>query len=252
MAQIRIDKFLSHAGICSRSKVRQFLKAHSVSFRGVRLTRTHDHIDTAEPVTIDGEQIGDLPHEYLLLNKPMNVISTTEDPLGRTSVITLVQSTRPVFPVGRLDKDTTGLIILTSDGHLTHALIHPDSHVPRTYILTIKGIPLEGAMRRFRKGLLLEDGATLPTSLTLQKTYEDQGETFSLLRATLYEGRNRQIRRMCDMLGWDLIHLHRIAIGPIQDDGLASGEWRPLTQDELHLLQEAINTKSQGLQSQSE
>lgn len=155
--------------------------------------------------------------------------------MGRENVLSLVPTDIRVYPVGRLDKDTTGLLILTNDGALTHKLIHPKYHVPKTYRLTIFGVPTNAQLMAFRKGVLLEDGITSPAEVSLIS----QKEESSILEVILHEGRNRQIRRMCETVGIGLLELERIAFGPLTLGSLASGTYRKLRDNEVLLLRKA-------------
>jgi 23S rRNA pseudouridine2605 synthase len=165
---------------------------------------------------------------HYLLNKPTGVVSTAEDTHGRPTVVSLVPSDPRVFPVGRLDMDSEGLLILTNDGRLTHRLTHPSFGVPKEYLVEVEGEPSAGDVRRLRDGIDLDDGPTAPARVAVVAP--------TLLRIVIHEGRNRQVRRMCEAVGHPVLRLVRTRIGPLTDPTLAPGSWRPLTIDEVRAL----------------
>tara|TARA_B100001250_G_scaffold394856_1_gene399186 strand:- start:127 stop:777 length:651 start_codon:yes stop_codon:yes gene_type:complete len=168
---------------------------------------------------------------HYLLHKPRTVLSTASDPEGRETVVDLVPSEARVFPVGRLDADSEGLIILTNDGDLTQRLTHPSFGVPKEYLSHVEGVPSRSAIRRLREGIELEDGMTSPAEVSMPQD--------GLLRIVIHEGRNRQVRRMCDAVGHPVLRLVRVRIGPITDPALSAGDWRAMTRDEVRSLYEA-------------
>lgn len=168
---------------------------------------------------------------HYLLNKPRGVVTTASDPQGRPAVVSLVPASPRVFPVGRLDRDTEGLLILTNDGLLAQLLTHPSHGVPKEYLVEVEGTPAAGALRRLRQGVLLEDGPTAPATVGVVAP--------GVLRLVIHEGRNRQVRRMCAAVGHPVRRLVRTRIGPVGDRGLAPGEWRPLTPAEVRGLASA-------------
>lgn len=165
---------------------------------------------------------------HYLLNKPRGVVTTASDPQGRPTVVTLVPTSPRVFPVGRLDRDTEGLLILTNDGPLAQLLTHPSHGVPKEYLVEVEGTPAAGALRRLRQGVLLDDGPTAPATVGVVAP--------GVLRLVIHEGRNRQVRRMCAAVGHPVRRLVRTRIGPVGDRGLAPGEWRSLTPAEVRGL----------------
>ncbi|MEC7827651.1 MAG: pseudouridine synthase, partial [Actinomycetota bacterium] len=154
-----------------------------------------------------------------------------QDPEGRSTVVDLVPTDTRVFPVGRLDADSEGLIIVTNDGDLTQRLTHPSFGVAKEYLAHVEGVPSPSALRRLREGIELEDGPTTPAEVSMPQD--------GALRLVIHEGRNRQVRRMCAAIGHPVLRLVRVRIGPIMDPSLAAGEWRNLTNDEVHSLYEA-------------
>jgi 23S rRNA pseudouridine2605 synthase len=189
-------------------------------------------VDEASGVAVDAEPVAPEPLEVHVLNKPAGVVSTARDTHGRTTVTELVRSVRRLYPVGRLDADTTGLILLTNDGELANRLTHPRYGVPRTYLARVEGgaVP-EHALRRLREGVELDDGMTAPAKVRQVER--------GVLEITISEGRKRQVRRMCEAIGHPVIELTRIAFGPLRLRDLAPGHHRRLTQAEIERLRQS-------------
>ena len=188
-------------------------------------------IDTATArVELDGDLIPVAPDlVYYLLNKPDGVVTTADDPQGRPTVVTLVPAEPRVFPVGRLDRQTEGLLILTNDGALAQLLTHPSHGVPKEYVAEVAGgTPAPGALRALRQGVELDEGRTAPAEVGVLAE--------GVLRLVIHEGRNRQVRRMCEAVGHPVQRLVRTRIGPVRDTKLAPGHWRALSPDEVRAL----------------
>ena len=228
----RLQKILAQAGLGSRRASEELIADGRVRVNGVLATlgtRADPETDTIE---VDGAIVGvrqGLVH--YLLNKPAGVVTTASDPQGRPIVVGLVPSEPRVYPVGRLDADTEGLLLLTNDGALAHRLTHPSFGVDKEYLAEVEGTPSRGAVRRLREGVELDDGPTAPAKVALVGDH--------MLRLTIHEGRNRQVRRMCDAVGHPVRRLVRVRIGPLSDRRLAPGAWRPLTQAEVRDLERA-------------
>lgn len=228
----RLQKILAQAGLGSRRTCEDLIAEGRVRVNGelaVLGTRADAEADAIE---VDGALIGvrqGLIH--YLLNKPAGVVTTASDPQGRPTVVGLVPTDPRVYPVGRLDADTEGLLLLTNDGELAHRLTHPSFGVDKEYLADVEGRPSRGAVRRLREGVDLDDGPTAPAKVSLVGDHT--------LRITIHEGRNRQVRRMCDAVGHPVLRLVRVRIGPLSDRRLAPGEWRELTQAELRSLERA-------------
>ena len=177
---------------------------------------------------------------HYLLNKPAGVVTTAHDPQGRPTVVALVPDEPRVFPVGRLDLDTEGLLLLTNDGDLAQMLTHPRYGVEKTYLAEVEGVPTPAALRRLRDGVELDDGPTAPARRHVVQAGDGPGGT-SALEITIHEGRNRQVRRMCEAVGHPVRRLVRTRIGPLPDARLAPGEWRSLDPGEVRALYEAAD-----------
>jgi 23S rRNA pseudouridine2605 synthase len=230
----RLQKVLARLGFGSRRVCEEMIADGRISVNGV-IADLGRRIDADQDmVELDGVPVGVKPGlVHYLLNKPAGVVTTADDPQGRPTVIGLVPEEPRVFPVGRLDMDTEGLLLLTNDGDLTHRLTHPSFGVDKEYIAHVDGSPTRAALRRLREGIELEDGLTAPADAALLAP--------GVLRLTIHEGRNRQVRRMCDAIGHPVIRLVRSRIGPLADRRLKPGAWRPLTSDELRALERAAS-----------
>lgn len=237
---VRLQKVLAQAGLGSRRTCEELIERRRVRVNGevaVLGKRVDPEVDVIE---VDGAQIGVRPGlVHYLLNKPVGVITTAADTHGRPIVVDLVPSEPRVFPVGRLDADTEGLLLLTNDGDLAQRLTHPSYGVDKEYLVEIEGHPNRGVVRRLREGVQLDDGITAPAKVAVLGDH--------LLRITIHEGRNRQVRRMCDAVGTPVVRLVRTRIGPLADRTLAPGEWRPLTQAEVRALERsAVAARPRG------
>lgn len=235
----KLQKVLARAGIASRRACEDLIAAGRVvvdgqpAELGQRVDVEHVRIEVdAVPISVASGLV------YYLLNKPVGHITTARDPQGRPTVVDLVPSDPRVFPVGRLDQDTEGLLILTNDGELTHRLTHPSHGVEKEYLVHVEGVPTRGTLRRLREGVELDDGVTAPAKVS---TVEPD-----LLRITISEGRNRQVRRMCAAVGHPVRRLVRVRVGPLADRSLAPGAWRDLTTDEVRALERAVGPTTQG------
>lgn len=245
-ATVRLDKLLASAGMASRRGIKLFLKEHEVTVDDKRVHESGIRVSPSQRVLIDGKPIKKPGFVYFLLNKPIGIISSTADEFARDTVTTLIDTTERIYPVGRLDKDSHGLVLLTNNGELTHQLIHPRYHVPKVYRITVAGHPTEEQLNQLRTGVILSDGITLPTTVEVRKKTPDK----TIFDITLHEGRNRQIRRMCEATQIELLDLQRIAFGPLKLGDLAKGEYRELNKQEIVALKEAVK-REQTSQPQS-
>jgi 23S rRNA pseudouridine2605 synthase len=231
----RVQKVLARAGLGSRRVCDEMVADGRVTVNGVVAepgTRVHAETDRVE---VDGVPIGVRPGlVYYLLNKPRGVVSTASDPQGRPTVVDLVPAEPRVFTIGRLDAETEGLLLLTNDGDLAQRVAHPSHGVDKEYLAEVEGTPSRGALRRLREGVELDDGPTAPAKVALV------GD--GALRLVIHEGRNRQVRRMCEAVGHPVRRLVRTRIGPLTDRKLAPGEWRELTTAEVREMERAAGT----------
>lgn len=233
---IRLDKFLANNGYESRRGIKNLLKYQTVTVNGKRVTESGTRIDPEkDEIRINNQKIKFTKFVYYLLNKPKGIISTSSDEFDRDNVTHLVPNTFRVYPVGRLDKDTHGLILLTNDGELTHKLTHPKFHVSKKYVLEIAKNVSEEKIAKLSKGIILSDGITKPANVKKIK----QTETSTILEMEIFEGRYRQIRRMCEAIFLPLIDLKRIQFGSIKIGDLKEGKYRALTESEIKGLRNA-------------
>jgi 23S rRNA pseudouridine2605 synthase len=229
----RLQKVLARTGIGSRRVCDELIAEGRVTVNG-EIAELGRRVDAARDlIEIDGAPISvaeGLVH--YLLNKPRGVVTTATDPQGRQTVVSLVPAEPRVFPVGRLDVDTEGLLLLTNNGELAHRLTHPSFGVEKEYVAEVRGRPSPATLRTLRNGVDLDDGRTAPARVSLVSP--------TVVRITIHEGRNRQVRRMCDAVGHPVVRLVRVRIGPVTDRRLRPGEWRPLTAKELRALEKAV------------
>jgi 23S rRNA pseudouridine2605 synthase len=231
---VRLQKVLAATGWGSRRVCEELIAEGRVTVNGEvavlgrRVDADHDRVE------VDGAPIGVRPGlVYYLLNKPAGVVTTSKDTHGRPTVVELVPGEPRVFAVGRLDADTEGLLLLTNDGDLANRIAHPSHGVDKEYLAEVSGGPVSaGQLRQLREGIELEDGLTAPAKVSQPEP--------GLLRLTIHEGRNRQVRRMCDAVGHPVTRLIRTRIGPLMDRSLAPGEWRELTAAERRATTEAV------------
>lgn len=225
----RLQKVLARAGFGSRRACEELIAAGRVTVNGevaVLGRRVELSVDT---VAVDGAPVPAMPGlVHYLLNKPRRVVSTSDDPEGRTTVISLVPDQPRVFPVGRLDYDSEGLILLTNDGALAHHLAHPSHGVDKEYVVEVEGEPGPAALRSLRQGVELDDGMTAPARVGVLSP--------GVLRIVIHQGRNRQVRRMCEAVGHPVRRLVRTRIGPLSDSSLGPGQWRELDGGEVRAL----------------
>jgi pseudouridine synthase len=232
----RIQKVLAHAGIASRRAVEEMIEAGRVKVNGSR-ARLGQRIDPdKDSVEVDGSGVP-LKHElrYYLLNKPVGVVTTADDPEGRETVLDYIETDERVWPVGRLDIETEGALLLTNDGELTHRLTHPSFEIPKTYLVEVRGSVGSKVIRALLSGVDLDDGPARARSVQIVE--QAKGDT--LLELVLTEGRNREIRRMLDALGFTVVGLVRVAIGPLRLGRLKAGTYRRLGPPEVMALYKA-------------
>jgi 23S rRNA pseudouridine2605 synthase len=230
---MRLAKFLAHSGVASRRAAEGLIAEGRVTVGGEVVTDPARDVDEASGVGVDGEPVGPAePREVHVLNKPAGVVSTARDTHGRPTVVDLVDSELRLYPVGRLDAHTTGLILLTNDGELAERLTHPRYGVERIYRARVEPWPVpEPALRALRVGVDLEDGRTAPAGVRELEP--------GLLEIRLREGRKRQVRRMCDAVGHPVVELERVAFGPLRLGDLKPGQSRPLGAAEIERLRQA-------------
>ena len=237
--QLRLQKIISAAGVASRRAAEKLIEDGRVSVNGTTVTELGTKADPeVDEIRVDDRRIkGAQRHRYLLLNKPRGYVTTRSDPQRRRTVLDLLTGVREyVYPVGRLDFDSEGLLILTNDGDLASTLMHPSHEVERVYEAEVLGRPDAHDVERLSRGVVIDGRRTSPAEVELLTSPKaSRGET-SLLRITIHEGRTRQVRKMCDAIGHPVRTLKRVRIGPIADRNLRLGAYRELTTDEVRKL----------------
>lgn len=225
---MRLVKYLAHSGVASRRRAEELIAAGRVTIAGDRVTDPARDVDADSGVAVDGRPIRPEPREIWMLNKPAGVVSTAREPGSRRAVVDLVDSPRRLYPVGRLDADSTGLILLTNDGELANLLTHPRYGIERTYRVRLRRPASESQLRRLRRGVELDDGPTRPAKVRRTSP--------RVLEVTIAEGRNRQVRRMVEAVGNEVAALKRTSFGPVGLGTLPEGQARKLRPPEIKRL----------------
>ncbi|HUA71801.1 MAG TPA: pseudouridine synthase [Solirubrobacteraceae bacterium] len=236
---MRLAKYLANAGVASRRASDPIIRAGRVSVNGSAVTDPAHDVGPNDAVAVDGQPVhhGHVERVVYALNKPAGVVSTARDPQGRPTVVTMVPQTERLYPVGRLDIDTTGLILLTNEGDLAHRLTHPSFEVTKAYRAVVGGPPVrEPELRTLRDGVELDDGRTAPARV--------ERVSADTIEITIHEGRKRQIKRMCEAVGHPVKRLERVAFGPLALGELPRGRWRKLSAAEVEALMAATSEGS--------
>lgn len=230
----RLQKALAAAGLGSRRRCEELIEAGRVELNG-RTARLGDRVDAErDEVKVDGVPVElAVEKKYFLLNKPAGYITTVKDTRRRPTVMDLIEEEGRLFPVGRLDRDTRGLLLVTNDGYLAHRVMHPSHGLEKTYLVEVEGSPGKGALARLREGVELEEGRTAPARVRVLA--REKGR--AVLEITIQEGKKRQVRRMCAAVGLEVKDLVRTRLGPLDLKGVEEGTYRPLTRDEVEKLQ---------------
>jgi 23S rRNA pseudouridine2605 synthase len=224
---VRLNAYLARTGVASRRQADELIKAGRVRVNG-RPGTLNTFVGAGDSVELDGRPLAAEPLAHVLLHKPPGVITTARDPRGRPTVVDLVDHSARVVPVGRLDADTTGALLLTNDGELAHRLAHPRYEVEKVYEAEVEGEPSDDALRRLAEGIELEDGPTAPARVRRLGP--------STIELVIHEGRKHQVKRMCEAVGHPVMRLHRSRYAGLSLEGLRQGKWRELTETELEQL----------------
>lgn len=224
---MRLNAYLARAGVTSRRGADELIKAGRVTVNG-RRGELNDFVAGRDVVEVDGERVAPQEPVYILLHKPAGVVTTARDPQGRPTVVDLVDHPSRIVPVGRLDADTTGALLLTNDGELAHRLAHPRYEVDKVYEAEVEGEPGTEAFRQLAEGVDLDDGRTAPAQIRRLDP--------SRIELTIHEGRKHQVKRMCEAVGYPVRQLHRARYAGLDLAGLAPGQWRELSRAEVEVL----------------
>jgi 23S rRNA pseudouridine2605 synthase len=248
MSSVRLQKILSSAGVASRRAAETLIVDGRVTVNGATVTELGTKADpAADDIRVDGRRIRPAArHRYILLNKPRGYITSRSDPQHRPTVIDLLKEGGVrdyIYPVGRLDYDSEGLLLLTSDGDLAAKLTHPSHEVPREYEARLRGVPDRRELSRLARGIPIDGRRTAPAEVHLKRTLDSASGEQSIVTLVIHEGRNRQVRKMCEAIGHPVVRLRRTRIGPIVDDRLKTGQFRELTPRELAAIKKMLNAE---------
>ena len=230
----RLQKIIANSGVTSRRKAEELIKEGRVTVDGVVINELGTKVREDSNIEIDGVAIEKEPKVYYLLNKPRGVVTTAKDEHGRKTVVDLIPTEKRIYPVGRLDYDTTGLLILTNDGDFTNALLHPKNKIDKTYIAKINGILSPSDLMKLKKGVYIDDYKTMPARIKVRRI--DKKNSVSFVELTIREGKNHQIKKMIESVGFEVLKLKREKIEFLTLNGLASGEYRLLNNKEVKKL----------------
>ncbi|MCL2611086.1 MAG: rRNA pseudouridine synthase [Defluviitaleaceae bacterium] len=234
--ETRLQKYLADCGVASRRKSEELILSGEIKVNGeivkelgIKINPDEDRVEYKSEIIKPKNN-----NVYIMLNKPEGYVSSAKDQFGRETVIDLIESDMRVYPVGRLDYDSSGLILLTNDGELTYKITHPKNNIPKRYTAKVLGTPSQESLTRFRNGLIIDDYKTAPAEIEIiERDYK-----YSLLKIVIHEGKNRQIRKMCDSIGHKVISLKRVAIGELSLGKLQKGKYRHLTSEEVRYLKD--------------
>lgn len=239
MAEIRIQKLLADAGLCSRRKAEELIREGRVKLNG-EAAALGDKAGSKDIITVDGKPVGRKKTKgfrYIMLNKPRGYVTTTSDEMGRRCVMDLLKDVEErVYPIGRLDRNSEGLLLFTNDGNFANSIAHPSRHVSKTYRLTVHPRATEEQIVKLSSSLVIEGRATIPATVVVRTQEAER----TVMIVTIHEGRNRQIRRLCEAAGLEVARLRRISIGPLKLGMLKPGAYRDLTAEELRAIRTAI------------
>lgn len=238
----RIQKVIANSGYCSRRKAEELIKEKKVYINGILVEELGKLVGNKDKIEVNGNLIvREKKLEYYLLNKPRGVVSTTNDEHNRKTVVDLIDTKTRIYPVGRLDYDTTGLILLTNDGELANKLMHPSSNINKTYVAKVKGIVTGYDIKKLRSGVIIDDVRTSKAKVKLKEV--DRKKETSLVELTIHEGRNHQVKKMFEVLGYKVDKLTRISYSVFDIKGLKVGEYRKLSIKEVNILYNEANKR---------
>lgn len=232
---MRLQKFMAKCGVASRRKSEELISQGLVKVNDKVTRELGTKIDPSKDIVkVEDKRIRlESNKVYIMLNKPIGYVTTLKDEKDRKVVTDLIQEVdERIYPVGRLDIDTTGLLLLTNDGDITYKLTHPSKEIPKRYIAIVEGVPNRGELEKFRKGLFIDGKGTAPADIKIAKRFDDE----SILDISIHEGRNRQVKKMCEAINHPVKKLKRISMGKLELGGLDIGNWRYLNQEEIEYL----------------
>lgn len=241
----RLQKVIAASGIASRRKAEEMIQQGRVKVNGQTVKEMGVKVSTQDRIEVDGHEINKEEKVYYLLNKPKRTICSVSDDKERDTVVDIIDCKERIFPVGRLDYETTGLLLLTNDGEFANGLMHPRKHIRKTYEVAVNGVLTDGMCALLEKGIELEDGKTLPAEVFVLQRSEKKNKT--VLQITIQEGRNRQVRRMMEFFNCEVTRLNRIQYAFLNLGNLRQGQYRKLRMFEVHKLMSIVNKNDQSL-----
>lgn len=241
----RLQKVIAASGIASRRKAEEMIQQGRVKVNGQTVKEMGVKVSTQDRIEVDGHGINKEEKVYYLLNKPKRTICSVSDDKERDTVVDIIDCKERIFPVGRLDYETTGLLLLTNDGEFANGLMHPRNHIRKTYEVAVKGVLTDGMCALLEKGIELEDGKTLPAEVFVLQRSEKKNKT--VLQITIQEGRNRQVRRMMEFFNCEVTRLNRIQYAFLDLGNLRQGQYRKLRMFEVRKLMSIVNKNDQSL-----
>lgn len=241
----RLQKVIAASGIASRRKAEEMIQQGRVKVNGQTVKEMGVKVSTQDRIEVDGHEINKEEKVYYLLNKPKRTICSVSDDKERDTVVDIIDCKERIFPVGRLDYETTGLLLLTNDGEFANGLMHPRNHIRKTYEVAVKGVLTDGMCALLEKGIELEDGKTLPAEVFVLQRSEKKNKT--VLQITIQEGRNRQVRRMMEFFNCEVTRLNRIQYAFLDLGNLRQGQYRKLRMFEVRKLMSIVNKNEQSL-----
>lgn len=241
----RLQKVIAASGIASRRKAEEMIQQGRVKVNGLTVKEMGVKVSTQDRIEVDGHEINKEEKVYYLLNKPKRTICSVSDDKERDTVVDIIDCKERIFPVGRLDYETTGLLLLTNDGEFANGLMHPRNHIRKTYEVAVKGVLTDGMCALLEKGIELEDGKTLPAEVFVLQRSEKKNKT--VLQITIQEGRNRQVRRMMEFFNCEVTRLNRIQYAFLDLGNLRQGQYRKLRMFEVRKLMSIVNKNDQSL-----
>ena len=230
----RLQKVIANSGYCSRRKAEELIQKGKVIVNDIKVTELGFKVNGSDKISIDGKMLSRDEKEYYLLYKPRGIITSTKDEKNRKTVVDLIETDKRIYPVGRLDYDTTGLILLTNDGEFTNNITHPKNKIDKTYVAKINGILTIADIMALKKGVMIDNFKTSPAKVKVRKI--DNKNKHSIVEITIHEGKNHQVKRMFESLGYEVLKLKRERIAFLTLKGLTSGDYRMLTPKEVNQL----------------
>lgn len=237
----RLQKVIAQSGVCSRRKAEELIKEGKVRVNSHVVSELGVKVNSDDIIEVEGKRLKLEKKEYYILNKPKSVISSTKDQFDRLSVVDLIPSKSRIFPIGRLDYDTTGLLLLTNDGEFANLLMHPSSKIEKTYVVVLDGILNLGQIKALEQGVKIDGVMTLPAKLKLIS--KDEKKNTSKVKITIFEGKNHQVKKMFNAVGLNVKKLHRESYSEFDLNGLASGDYRKIKQEDIEELKRIIKDK---------